>query len=569
MSRREVWESLRQNPDVSVLIVGAGINGIGTFRDLALQGVDVLLVDKGDFSSGASAASSHMLHGGIRYLENGEFRLVREALTERNRLIQNAAHYARPLPTTIPIFSWVSGFLNAPLKFLNLRDKPSERGAAVIKIGLIFYDWFTRGQQTLPVHQFFTKAESLKLRPAMNPDIVCTATYYDGALPQPERLSVELILDGEADYSGARALNYVALQGASGDGVILRDEVTGETITVKPKVLVNAAGPWIDVANQAMGRKTHFIGGTKGSHLVVDHPDLYKAAADSEIFFENKDGRICLIFPLLDKVILGTTDIRVDDPEKVECTEDEVDYMLNLVRHVFPDIHIDRSHIVFRFCGVRPLPSSDASRTGAISRDHSIRVIEPGSGLSFPVLSLVGGKWTTYRAFAEQTADAVLSRLNRTRKADTKSVGIGGGKGFPKESAAQKAWVTETASKTGVAAARVETLFRRYGTGAAVVAAFCAKEADAPLRSNPDYSRREVAYLVHQEKIVHLEDLVLRRSLLGMLGFVTGDLLQETAAILGAELGWSAERVQSEVTDCANLLHKRHGVPAERLAIRS
>lgn len=565
MSRSEVWNALRQKPDVSVLIVGAGINGIGTFRDLALQGVDVLLVDKGDFCSGASAASSHMLHGGIRYLENGEFRLVREALTERNRLIQNAAHYAKPLPTTIPIFSWVSGFLNAPLKFLNLRDKPSERGAAVIKIGLIFYDWFTRGQQTLPTHRFFSKAESLKARPHLNPNVVCTATYYDGWMPVPERLCLELILDAEADHAGASALNYVSLHSASGDSVVLRDELSGETVTVKPQIVVNAAGPWIDFANQSMGQKTRFIGGTKGSHLVVDHPDLYKAAAGHELFFENKDGRICLIFPLLDKVLLGTTDIRIDDPEKADCTEEEVDYMLELVRHVFPEIHIDRSHIVYRFCGVRPLPSSDASRTGAISRDHSIRVIEPGQGLAFPVLSLVGGKWTTFRAFAEQTADAVLARLSRSRKRDTKTVAIGGGKNYPKSASEQSTWVSSVASRTGLSAARVQVLFDRYGTRAEAIAAFCAAEADAPLHSHSDYSRREILFLVREEKIIHLEDLILRRSLLGMLGFVTGELLDETAAILAIELGWSSDRTRAEVGACAELLQKRHGVPAEKL----
>jgi glycerol-3-phosphate dehydrogenase len=126
MNRKQILAAIRETPTISVLIIGAGINGIGTFRDLALQGVDVLIVDKGDFCSGASAASSHMVHGGIRYLENGEFRLVREAVQERNRLLQNAPHYVKPLPTTIPIFKWTSGLLNAPLKFLNLLDRPSD-----------------------------------------------------------------------------------------------------------------------------------------------------------------------------------------------------------------------------------------------------------------------------------------------------------------------------------------------------------------------------------------------------------------------------------------------------------
>src|SRR5512132_465452 len=143
MNRNEIFATLRNKPKVSVLIVGGGINGIGTFRDLGLNGVDVLLVEKSDFCSGASAASSHMAHGGIRYLENGEFRLVREAVRERNRMLENAPHVVKPLPTTIPIFQRFSGILNAPLKFFRLLDKPSERGALIIKLGLIMYDAYT------------------------------------------------------------------------------------------------------------------------------------------------------------------------------------------------------------------------------------------------------------------------------------------------------------------------------------------------------------------------------------------------------------------------------------------
>src|SRR5512144_2128979 len=160
MNRNEILSSLKQNPNVSVLIIGGGINGIGTFRDLAINGVDVLLVERGDFCSGASSASSHMAHGGIRYLENGEFRLVREAVQERNRLIQNAPHLVKPLPTTIPIFKFFSGLLNAPLKFLKILDKPSERGALVIKLGLMMYDAYTGKQRIVPRHQFLGRDQS-------------------------------------------------------------------------------------------------------------------------------------------------------------------------------------------------------------------------------------------------------------------------------------------------------------------------------------------------------------------------------------------------------------------------
>ena len=130
MNRAEILRTVKDKPRVSALIIGAGVNGIGAFRDLALQEVDALLIDRGDFGSGASAGSSHMLHGGLRYLENGEFRLVKEALRERSRMLDNAPHCAKPLRTTIPIFCWFSGLLNAPLKFLNLLDRPGERGAA-------------------------------------------------------------------------------------------------------------------------------------------------------------------------------------------------------------------------------------------------------------------------------------------------------------------------------------------------------------------------------------------------------------------------------------------------------
>ncbi len=565
MTRKEALANLRQQSDVSVLIVGGGVNGIGTFRDLALQGVDVLLVDKADFCNGASAGSSHMLHGGIRYLENGEFRLVREALTERNRMLHNAPHYAKPLPTTIPIYSWLSGFLNAPLKFLNLRDKPSERGGVIIKLGLMMYDWFTRGQQGLPTHRLIGRAESLKLRPKLNSTIVATANYYDAWMPYPERICMEMVMDAEAANPKARALNYMSLAGAAGDTITLKDELTGDTYPVKPKVVVNAAGPWIDLANRTMGEQTQFIGGTKGSHILIDNPELHEMLRGSEMFFENKDGRICLIFPMLDKVIIGTTDIRSDIPDPV-CTEEEVAYMIELVSYVFPDIKIDRSQIVFWFCGVRPLPHSSASRTGAISRDHSIQVIEPDSKIKFPVLSLVGGKWTTFRAFSEQTANAVMSRIGRRRESNTKNTPIGGGKGYPVSESAQSQWLQNLQQKTNLSAERVKTLFDRYGTYAEAIAIFCAAGQDSPLSSQPTYTQCEIRFLTEREKIVHLEDLLLRRSLLAMLGLVTGDLLNEVSIILADALGWSEIQRQREVDRAAEVLQTRHGVAAEKLA---
>ena len=299
MDRKNIIKSIKKNPQIDVLVVGAGINGAGVFRDLALNGVEVLLIDRKDFCSGTSSASSHMAHGGIRYLENGEFGLVREAVAERNRMIENAPHLVRPLPTVIPIFKVWSGLLNAPLKFLNLLDRPSERGALVIKIGLMFYDSFTRKQKTVPTHKFFGRSEALSRYPYLNEKIKYAALYYDGELLSPERMNVEIILDGEDEGDHAKALNYASFSGIENGLVTIKDEETGQLLTVKPKIIINAAGPWIDYVNQNAGIETKYIGGTKGSHLVIKNDELRKAVGDSEFFFENKDGRIvlCLPFP--------------------------------------------------------------------------------------------------------------------------------------------------------------------------------------------------------------------------------------------------------------------------------
>jgi glycerol-3-phosphate dehydrogenase len=215
---RASLEALRERPHAKVLIIGGGINGVGTFRDLALQGVDVALVERGDYCQGASGASSHMIHGGIRYLENGEFRLVQESVVERNRLLRIAPHYVKPLQTTIPIFSTFSGVLSAPVRFLTHKQgKPKERGAFLIKLGLSLYDSFSRDGGTVPRHQFRGRKRALAELPRLHPGIKYAATYFDASVHNPERLTLDVLQDGEkagqsrgvSGQTGARASNYV------------------------------------------------------------------------------------------------------------------------------------------------------------------------------------------------------------------------------------------------------------------------------------------------------------------------------------------------------------------------
>jgi glycerol-3-phosphate dehydrogenase len=556
MKRNEILSTLQQNPNVSVLIIGAGINGVGTFRDLTLNGVDVLLVERDDFCSGASAASSHMAHGGIRYLENGEFRLVHEAVGERNRMIENAPHIVRPLPTTIPIFKFCSGLLNAPLKFLGWLDKPSERGAFIIKVGLMLYDAYTRRPPrrrfargaggTVPPHRMVGRTTSLQKFPHLNPDVRYTATYYDGSIRSPERYTIELILDAEAEGPHARALNYVSFAGVEGTHVILKNELTGQTYQTCPTLIINAAGPWIDRVNTGLGIAERYIGGTKGSHLVLDHPELRAAIGKNEFFFENKDGRIVLIFPLLDKVIIGTSDIPIENPDEARCTPEEIDYFFEMIGRVFPNIKLKREQIVFQFSGVRPLEYSPersrrAKTTGQISRDHSLKEDKLGD---VPVYSLVGGKWTSYRAFSEQVTDKTLAFLGKTRAADTKHLPIGGGRDYV---------AVKTSSECS------EKLFARYGSRCREISAYQVGD-DAPLEHYPEMTCREVAFLAENEKVVHLDDLVLRRSLMAYLGHLNRPLIDELAGITAEILGWDDKQKQEEIQRTLDILQDRHAV---------
>ncbi|MGN6427739.1 MAG: FAD-dependent oxidoreductase [Leifsonia sp.] len=573
-SRVEI-QRLRERPSAQVVIVGGGINGLGTFRDLALQGVDVVLVERNDFVSGASAASSHMIHGGIRYLENGEFRLVKESVTERNGLLKIAPHYVKPLETTIPIFSTFSGILAAPLRFLTHKQgKPKERGAFLIKTGLTIYDSFSRDGGTVPRHSFHGRKKSLQTLPELNPELKYTATYFDASVHDPERLALDVLADGLAAGPHARAANYLEAVGTRDGGVLVRDRETGEEFAITADVVVNASGPWTDLTNAALGQSTRFMGGTKGSHIVLDNPRLLEACQGREMFFENNDGRIVLIYPLKGRVMVGTTDIDADMSVPAVCTEDEIDYFIELVSHVFPHVPVTRQQIVYTFSGVRPLPHHDDTAPGFVSRDYRI---VPGTiaGLGdTTVLSLVGGKWTTFRALSEHLANETLAALGVERTVSTLGLPIGGGTGFPTTPQAERDWIARYGADVG--AERAAVLLNRYGTKATfVIDAIAGWDGqDEPLAAAPSYSRAEVDHLIRTEHVVHLSDLFLRRTSLAFTGSVTVPLVHEIGEIAANALGWSPNRraeeedaFQAELAD-AHRVQLESGDGSEAAALR-
>jgi glycerol-3-phosphate dehydrogenase len=550
--------AMQSKGEVDVLIIGAGVNGAGLFRDLCEQGVDCLIIDKADFGSGTSAAPSRLIHGGLKYLETGEFRLVAQSTLERNLLLRNAPHLVHPLPTIIPIFSWTRGVFAALRTLLGSKTAPRSRGAVLIKIGLQMYDYYGAKRRVMPKHAMLSRAQALKDIPSLTPAIVAVATYYDAKVSTPERLVFELIADGLAANPLSAALNYAPLHSQK-DGVISIADLEGGLFTVRPRIVINAAGPWIDGVNAVLGHHAKMIGGTKGSHLLLKHDELLRSLAGRMIYFEADDGRVCLVYGYFGLALVGSTDIPADDPDDVRCDDGEVGYLIESLSALFPSLRFDRSQIVYAYSGIRPLPASDVSIPGLVSRDHSSPTIEPEGARPFPIVSLVGGKWTTFRGFAEEVADNLLAKLGRPRRVSTAELPIGGGHNYPVGDPKRTVWLTETSATTGVARERLAILLDRYGTTALSIARHIAAFiGERPLANASDYSRAEIDYLVRFEAVERLADIVLRRTTLAMAGALNRENLEEIARLAGDALGWSDGRRAEEISATATELSEQH-----------
>ncbi|MBO0346293.1 glycerol-3-phosphate dehydrogenase/oxidase [Roseibium sp. CAU 1637] len=568
--RQTSFQKITENGAFDVVVIGGGINGLGVYRELSLQGLRVLLVERNDFCSGCSAAPSRMIHGGLRYLENGEVDLVRESLAERDALLANAPHMVRPLPTTIPITSWFSGLFNSAATFIGKTGKPSNRGVLPVKIGLALYDRITGKRSALPRHQFRGASATLKTWPRLTRKLLCSATYHDAWISYPERLGVELILDTAQEVPTSVALNYAELLPANtdvADAFEVEDRETGARYAVSTRVLVNASGAWLDQVNAQIAPTKEavkpLVSGTKGSHLIINNGDLFEALNGHMLYFENTDGRVCIVFPYLGNVLAGSTDIRVQHVARTRCSKDERDYILGSLQLIFPDILINRDNIVFSFSGIRPLPISDHDFTGRISRNHKVHRIDG----PVPQFCMIGGKWTTFRAFSEQTTDAVLQELGLARLKDTKQLPIGGGKDFPNEA---DVLATRLMEDFGISRQRADYLTDVYGTRARLVIAACQQGSnDEPLVSGLNLTAAEIIWLVENEHVEHLSDLIFRRTSLAIAGHVTTTVIEEIAAIMATHLNWSPQRLEQEGQSVLDDLRDYHGVSLEDLRHRA
>ncbi|CAD0186957.1 Aerobic glycerol-3-phosphate dehydrogenase [Ruegeria sp. THAF57] len=561
--RQQNLTKLHENAAFDAVVIGGGVNGIGVYRDLALQGLRVLLVERNDFASGCSAAPSRMIHGGLRYLENGEFDLVQESLRERDALLLNAPHMVRPLPTVIPITSVFSGMLNAVASFVGWQGKPSSRGAVPIKLGLSLYDWVTRKRRILPKHHFNSAGRTRNDWSALTPKATRSAVYYDAQITHPERLCVEMIRDVQIAAPDCIALNYAEMT-RDGEDYAVTDRRSGQELPVQPKVIVNATGAWLDDTVRSLGGEANqqMVSGTKGSHLIIDNPALLQALGGHMIYFENTDGRVCIVFPYQGKVLAGSTDIRVDKATRVRCEPEEFDYILGSLRLVFPEIQIVPEQVVFSYSGIRPLPHSDQDFTGRISRGHYTKRLD---GL-VPQFCMVGGKWTTFRAFGEQTTDEVLAELEKPRKTSTLGLSIGGGAQFPDDAKTLQERLVEDFH---ISSDRALHLMEHYGTHADDVAQFCQSVKDTPLLAGCPYTEAEIIWLLRTEFVETLSDIVLRRTALAITGQISDALLGQLGTVVATERGISPQEITDQTQALIHELSEYYGVSAETLTARN
>jgi glycerol-3-phosphate dehydrogenase len=382
---------VRLNP-VELLIIGAGINGAGIARDAAMRGLKVLLIDKGEIGCGTTSASTRLIHGGLRYLEHFEFGLVRESLRERETLLKIAPHLVKPLPIIIPIY------------------RRNKRGPLIIRAGMILYDLLSLGK-SLPRHRMLSRAETLERLSGLNPEgLLGSALYFDAQVEFPERLVAANVLAARehgADVFTHAPVTKLIVQDESLTGVEFVSD--GKSHFAQAKIVVNAAGPWVDqVLARAPVESPRLIGGTKGSHIVV-RP--FPGAPANGIYLEaQSDSRPFFIIPWDGKYLVGTTDVRFEgDPDEVRCEAWEMDYLLAEANLAFPEARLTHAGVVFTYSGVRPLPWTSDTEEQNITRRHFIRQHPQLRNL----LSIVGGKLTTYRSLAEECVDVVFRKLGR------------------------------------------------------------------------------------------------------------------------------------------------------------
>jgi len=501
-----------------ILILGAGINGAAIARELLLNRVSVVLVDSADVASGATAYSSRLIHGGLRYLEYGEFDLVRESLAERTRLLRLAPQFVQPLELYIPIGNRFRGLPSAAARFLGWRHWPTKsqlkggRGLALVRAGLRFYDAYARDPM-LPRHRVLA-VDSPGALPVDRSKYRWECAYSDAQITFPERFVIALLEDCRqiaAAYGTSFELLTYHDSRRAGNTVTLHDTVeTSATRSIAPIAIVNATGAWVDHTLARLNVSSRrLIGGTKGSHLLTSHTDLRAILGGRGVYAEAGDGRPVFIIPLADMTLVGTTDEPFDErPEQAIATGEEIDYLVDAVRGIFPQLAFQRSDVDFHYSGVRPLPFVDASTPGAITRRHWIERIDS----DLPMYCIIGGKLTTCRSLAEETTATVLDDLKLPVMGSSRERPIPGSENYPTQAVDVEAVQRSLAEQISITLPVIRNIWRLLGTR--TESALASIFPDTRLLPNVELPVGLADWMIEHESVRTLNDLVERRLML-------------------------------------------------------
>jgi glycerol-3-phosphate dehydrogenase len=491
---KRVLECFTDEP-FDLLVLGGGITGAGVALDAALRGLRVGLIDKGDFASGTSSLSSKLIHGGLRYLEHGDLPLVYEALHERHLLLRNAPHLVRPLRFVLPFY------------------KSARVPAWKWRLGLTLYD-ILAGSGNIRRSRALDRGRLCREFPGLRRDDLAGAAEYHDAQMDDARVCLEVIKTA-ADH-GACVANYVEAvaferqgqrQGGLLSGVRAVDHVSGRELTIAARQVLNATGPWVDAVCRLAGDEDDpHLKPTKGVHLIGPDRKLTSAF----LLLHPRDGRVFFVVPWLGKTLVGTTDTEENtSPDEVAATAADIEYLLEGYNHHF-EPPLSTEDVLGHFAGLRPLLRSRPADPS--SRSREFRVFWSPSGL----LSVAGGKYTTYRHMAEVITDAVVARLGRWRHCRTRLQRLDGAPEEPWP--LFRARTVAALESAGLSATAAQHLVDRYGCRAPEVAGY--------VRANPALARpahpaepdlcAEFAYQRDHEMALFPADFLLRRTRLGL-----------------------------------------------------
>ena len=523
---RAINLSRMQREEFDLAVIGGGVTGAAIARDGALRGMKVALIEKSDFASGTSSKSSKMIHGGLRYLKQLDIGLVKESLSERERLLHLAPHLVHAAPYLIPMYSGWKGRLEH-------------------QIGLFGYD-FLAGGSSLPRHSDLSKEKTLEEEPLLREENLSGGFIYYDCLVNDARLTLALIKS--AHEHGALVANYTQAIGLNTNNesykeVRFRELITGGEGIIRARVIVAAVGPWTSELFELHRLSGPPIRPTKGVHLVFPRDRLQ---VNKIVVLPTADKRMIFVVPLGQFTYVGTTDTDYSGPlDNVLVESDDVSYLLSALNKCFPSLNLDPGDIVSTWAGLRPLMMEEGDPS-KVSRDYYIGLYDEG------IAVIAGGKLTTHRTMAESIIDQVLERYDHLFDGDfspcsTGEVPLTGGemKDFPSYLRAQSLGLE---GRWGLSATNVEHLIHSYGRNHMQILALGLQDPKLlkPLGPNCRVVRAQAIYGVEDEMALTLEDFMSRRT--DLLHFNGEAKLEKVVAKLMAKpLGWSRSRRRNEI----------------------